>query len=632
MYFMRFCLFILFSLLSFELLAQNSSNKKAQNFFERANPFIEKQDYLSAEQVLKSAIEADPSFQNAFITLAGVYNAQKKYAEAKSAYQKAILINKNIAPAVIYGLAETEFATQEYDKAKQHFEEFLALDSSSDRAKKAKKYLLDCDFAAFAIKKPVKYSPTNLGQGVNTTDSEYFPALTADGETLIFTRQVNGNEDFWTSQFKNNTWNSATPLSTKINTTKYNEGAQTISPDGKYLFFTGCNRPDGLGRCDIYVSHREGKDWGEPYNVGKPVNSEYWESQPAISPDGRTLYFISNRPGGSGGYDIWKSTITDDAKWGPAINLGPEINTPYDENTPFLHADGKTLYFSSDGWPGFGNKDIYYSRMDDNDKFQKPINLGYPINSFENESGLIVSADGNLGMFSSNLKDGFGGQDIYSFGIPEIAKPLKISYVKGIVRDKDSKKTIESNVQVIDLKSDKTVFDDYTDPETGQFLAVMPIGGNYLFNVNAEGYMFYSENFELKQGNINNKPYQIEVYIERIKQGGNVTLRNIFFDTNKYNLLPASIRELDLLIDFLHQNQTVNIEIQGHTDNVGDDKLNEKLSFNRANAVYEYLVKNEVDAKRLTFKGFGASKPIADNKTEIGRKNNRRTSFVITKI
>lgn len=631
MYFMRFCLFILFSLLSFELLAQNSSNKKAQNFFERANPFIEKQDYLSAEQVLKSAIEADPSFQNAFITLAGVYKAQKKYAEAKSAYQKAILINKNIAPAVIYGLAETEFATQEYDKAKQHFEEFLALDSSSDRAKKAKKYLLDCDFAAFAIKKPVKYSPTNLGQGVNTTDSEYFPALTADGETLIFTRQVNGNEDFWTSQFKNNTWNSATPLSTKINTTKYNEGAQTISPDGKYLFFTGCNRPDGLGRCDIYVSHREGKDWGEPYNVGKPVNSEYWESQPAISPDGRTLYFISNRPGGSGGYDIWKSTITDDAKWGPAINLGPEINTPYDENTPFLHADGKTLYFSSDGWPGFGNKDIYYSRMDDNDKFQKPINLGYPINSFENESGLIVSADGNLGMFSSNLKDGFGGQDIYSFGIPEIAKPLKISYVKGIVRDKDSKKTIESNVQVIDLKSDKTVFDDYTDPETGQFLAVMPIGGNYLFNVNAEGYMFYSENFELKQGNIN-KPYQIEVYIERIKQGGNVTLRNIFFDTNKYNLLPASIRELDLLIDFLHQNQTVNIEIQGHTDNVGDDKLNEKLSFNRANAVYEYLVKNEVDAKRLTFKGFGASKPIADNKTEIGRKNNRRTSFVITKI
>ncbi|MCZ4222684.1 OmpA family protein [Pedobacter rhodius] len=628
---MKYWLLLFLSISGSFCYAQGSLNRKAQTFFEKAGPYIQKLDYVSAEQALESAVEADPLFQNAYLLLAGVYKAEKKYADSKTAYRKAILINKNVSPEVIYGLSEMEFATQEYDSAKQHFNEFLSLDSSSDRAKRAKKYLLDCDFASLGIKKPVKYKPTNLGNGVNTNSAEYFPALTADGETLVFTRQVNGNEDFWTAQFKNNSWNLATPLSAKINTTKYNEGAQTISPDGKYLFFTGCNRPDGLGRCDIYVSHREGKDWGEPYNVGKPVNSEYWESQPAISPDGRTLYFISNRPGGFGGYDIWKSTITDDAKWGPATNLGPEINTVYDENTPFLHADGKTLYFSSDGWPGFGNKDIFYSQMDDAGKFQKPVNIGYPINSFDDESGLIVSADGNLGMFSSNLKDGFGGQDIYSFGIPETAKPFKVSYVKGIVRDKDTRKTIESNVQVIDLKSNKTVFDDYTDPETGQFLAVMPIGSDYLFNVNAEGYLFYSENFELKAGDIN-KPYQIEVYIEKIKQGGNVTLRNIFFDTNKYNLLPASIRELDLLIDFLNQNLSVNIEIQGHTDNVGDAKLNEKLSFNRANAVYEYLLKNDIDVKRLTFKGFGASKPIADNKTETGRKNNRRTSFIITKI
>lgn len=628
---MKFCLILSFSILSFYCFGQSSPNKKAQVYFEKAGPFIDKFDYIAAEQALKNAVEADPLFQNAYIVLAGVYKAQKKYQDARVAYEKAILINKTVAPEVIYSLAETIFATQDYLKAKQHFTDFLALDSSSEKARRAKKYLLDCDFANIAIRKPVKYNPVNLGEGVNTVDAEYFPAITADGETLVFTRQVNGNEDFWTAQFKNSIWGLATPLSSKINTTRYNEGAQTISPDGKYLFFTGCNRPDGLGRCDIYVSHREGKDWGEPYNVGQPVNSEFWESQPAISPDGRTLYFISNRPGGYGGYDIWKSTITDDAKWGPAINLGPGINTAFDENTPFLHADGKTLYFSSNGWPGFGNKDIYFSRQDNDGQWQKPFNIGYPINSFEDESGLVVSADGNSGLFSSNLKGGYGMQDIYSFGIPETARPSKISYVKGIVRDRDTKKTIESNVQVIDLKTNKTVFDDYTDPETGQFLAVMPIGSNYLFNVNAEGYLFYSENFELKSGDIN-KPYQIEVYIEKIKQGGNVTLKNIFFDTNKFNLLPASIRELDLLIDFLHQNENVQIEIQGHTDNVGDDKLNEKLSFNRANAVYAYLVKNSIDAKRLTFKGFGAGKPIADNKTETGRKNNRRTSFVITKI
>jgi len=628
---MKYWFSLIFSISSILCLAQSSANRKAQIAFEKAGQSVQQQDYASAAQNLENAVKEDPQFQSAHILLGDVYRIQKKYSAAKNAFEKAVSINKNVAPPVIFNLAEMEFAMQDYDKAQQHFNAFLVLDSGSDRAKKAKKYLLDCDFAKVAIKSPVKYTPTNLGAGVNTTDAEYFPALTADGETLIFTRQVNGNEDFWTSQFKNNAWTLASPLSNNINTARYNEGAQTISPDGKYLFFTGCNRPDGLGRCDIYVSHREGKGWGEPYNVGKPVNSEYWESQPAISPDGRTLYFISNRPGGSGGYDVWKSTITDDAKWGPAINLGPEINTAYDENTPFLHADGKTLYFSSDGWPGFGNKDIFYSRMDDSGAFKKPVNMGYPINSFEDENGLIVSASGTFGMFSSNLKDGFGSQDIYSFGMPEAAKPLKVSYVKGIVRDKDTKKTIESNVQVIDLKTNKTVFDDYTDSETGQFLAVMPVGSDYLFNVNADGYLFYSENFELKASDIS-KPYQLEVYIERIKEGGNVTLRNIFFDTNKFNLLPASIRELNLVIDFLQQNTNVNIEIQGHTDNVGDAKLNEKLSLSRANAVYEYLTKNNIEPNRLTFKGFGASKPIADNKTEIGRKNNRRTSFVITKI
>lgn len=628
---MKYWFLLFFNLICIWGFAQNSSNRKAQNLYEKAFPYIQKQDYVTALPLMEEAVQLDPQFQTALISLGNIYRIQKNYSKAKDAYLKTININKNVHSDVFYYLAESEFASNDYVNAKQHFEEFLTLDSSEEKTKQAKKYILDCVFASEAIKKPVKYAPKNLGENINTSDSEYFPALTADGETLIFTRQINDNEDFWTSSFNNNQWTIAKPLQGKINTARYNEGAQTISPDGKYLFFTGCNRPDGLGRCDIYVSRKEGEDWGEPHNVGAPVNSEYWESQPAISPDGRTLYFVSNRPGGFGGYDIWKSTISDDAKWGPAVNLGADINTAYDENTPFLHADGKTLYFSSAGWPGFGNKDIYYTKLDTNGKWQKPINIGYPINSFENESGLVVSADGNLGLFSSNLVGGFGGQDIYSFGIPDDAKPSKVTYIKGIVKDKDSKKTIESNVQVIDLKTDKTVFDDYTDAQTGEFLAVLPFGSNYLFNISAPGYMFFSDHIELKMNDVN-KPYQIEVYIEKIKTGANVTLKNIFFDTNKFNLLPESIRELGILIDFLNENEKISIEIQGHTDNVGNDQLNEKLSFNRADAVYNYLIKNGIDAKRLTFKGFGASKPIADNKTELGKKSNRRTSFIITKI
>ena len=622
-------LFFCFLMICANCFGQKSGDRKAQNLFDKASLAAQQQDFNRATGLLEQAISIDAKFTAAQVFLGDVYMMTKKYLKAEASYQEVVFLDSTIS-VVHYKLAESEFANGKYLQAKNNFEKFCNSSPRTDDLVKAKKYILDCEFAMVAIKKPVKYTPLNLGDGVNTKNAEYFPAITADDETLIFTRQVDGNEDFWTSKFLNSSWNTAVPLSAKINTTAYNEGAQTISPDGKYLFFTGCNRPDGLGRCDIYVAHREGAGWSEPYNIGRPVNSEYWESQPAISPDGRTLYFVSNRPGGIGGYDIWKSTITSDSKWGAAINLGSKINTPYDENTPYLHVDGKTLYFSSDGWPGFGHKDIFYSRLDSAENWQTPINIGYPINSYEDEIGLVVSADGSKGYFSSAFPGGYGKQDIYRFDIPELAKPKRVVYVKGIVRDVDSKKTIESSVEIIDLKTNKTVFNDYTDAENGEFLAVMPIGSNYLFNVSADGYLFYSENYQLTKADLT-APYKITVDLEKIKAGGNVTLKNIFFDTNKFDLLPTSIKELEKLIDFLNQNQTVTIEIQGYTDTVGNGKLNEILSQNRAMAVYNYLTKHDIDGKRLTAKGFGESKPIADNKTENGRQKNRRTSFLITK-
>jgi outer membrane protein OmpA-like peptidoglycan-associated protein len=421
-------------------------------------------------------------------------------------------------------------------------------------------------------------------------------------------------------------------LSDKINTVKFNEGAQSISPDGKYLFFTGCNRPDGLGRCDIYVSRKEGNDWGKAINLGKIINTDYWESQPSISPDGSALYFVSNRPGGIGGYDIWKSNLTNEGKWMEPVNLGPQINTPYDENTPFIHADGKTLYFSSNGWPGFGDKDIFLSRITNDGQFSTPVNLGYPINTYNEEIGLIVTADGTEGLFSSNIKDGgFGDLDIYHFKLPEKVKPLPITYVKGIVRDRETKELLEANVLVIDLKTNNPVFNDYTSKETGDFLAVMPIGSEYSFNVEAEGYLFNSQNFQLAKAN-SNKPYELEILLDKIKVGNNVTLYNIFFDTNKYELLPTSKIELDILIELLTSHPSLCIEIQGHTDDVGENKINETLSENRAKAVFDFLITNGIDKKRLTFKGYGETKPRSDNATEEGRKQNRRTEFIITKI
>ncbi|MNK09484.1 Photosystem I chlorophyll a apoprotein A2 [compost metagenome] len=613
--------------------AQNSTVKKAQANFDKAQEFLRADNYDQAITLLQDAVKADPGFQYAFIQLADINRRLKSYDLAKQNYTAALALGGNPEPRVYYGFAEAEIFSGDYDNALKNINQFIRTYKGTDPdfMNRAKKYLKDCEFAIEALKHPVKYDPINMGSEINSNYRDYFPSITADGSQLIFSRNVEGNEDFFTSTLKDKTWSKPIPLSDKINTSKYNEGAQSITPDGLYLFFTGCNRPDGLGRCDIYVSHKDGKEWGEPFNLGATINSPYWESQPAISPDGGTLYFVSNRPGGVGGYDIWKSSLKADGYWSVPENLGPEINTPYDEHTPFLHPDGKTLYFSSDGWPGMGNKDIFMSRAEENGKWSKPENLGYPINTLNEETGLIVTPDGSSGLFSSNLKGGFGDMDIYQFKIPQNKKPQPITYVKGIVTDKESKSFLEANVQVINLKTGKIAYNDMTSKETGDFLAVMPIGGNYAFNVTANGYLFYSENYQLDSAYVN-KPFLVEVHLEKLTAGKNMVLKNIFFNTNEYALLPTSLTELSTLKDLLKNNARLHIEIQGHTDNVGNDLQNEKLSLQRAKAVYDYLIEADIDRERLTFKGYGKTKPIAPNDTEAQRRQNRRTSFVITKI
>ena len=630
---MRIPLLLLLLQISFlQLPAQVSPIKKAQISFDNAQVLLKRNDYEKAALSLKDAVAADPTFSFAFLQLADLSRRLKAYDQAKTAYLNVIKLQKEKDVRMYYGLAESELMTGDYQNALTHIQLFIAAYKGNDLEflSKAKKYQTDCLFSIEAIKSPNSFEPVNLGKEINSVYRDYFPSITADGAQLIFSRNIEGNEDFYISKKSAGVWTSPTPLSEQINTRQYNEGAQSLSPDGKYLFFTGCNRPDGLGRCDIYLSHKAGADWGAPFNLGAPINTEYWESQPAISPDG-TFYFVSNRPGGLGGYDIWKSKLKDDGYWGNPENLGPEINTPYDEHTPFIHPDGKTLYFSSDGWPGLGNKDIFLSRMDDKGKWTKPENLGYPINTFNEETGLIVSPDGKDGLFSANLKDGFGDMDIYQFKIPEAKKPAAITYVKGIVRDKKTKVLLEANVKVVNLQNLKVIYNDYTAKETGDFLAVMPIDASYSFHVNADGYLFYSENYEL--GNLyTDKPFLLEIELEKIQVGNNLVLKNIFFDTNQYKLLPSSYIELATLLELLKQNPGIQIEIQGHTDNVGNEASNLKLSLARSKAVYDYLIENKIPVERISYKGYGKSKPIAANDTEKNRKLNRRTSFVITKI
>ncbi len=627
----RFLLFflLLISCYSYAQKKYTSGSKSAIKAFEKANEQLNLNEFDLAIKELNKAIEADDKFVEAHLTLGDVYKITHNYQDAKNSYKKALEVNPNFAPDYNFYLAETELKTGEYENAKTHLLKFLTLTNENDSIKKlAEKYLKDCTFSINAIKNPVVFKPENLGANVNTDYDEYMPFLTTDQSTLIFTRQINQNEDFYRSYLKNNQYSPAEALTKNINTT-YNEGAQCISPDGEFLFFTGCNRPDGNGRCDIYVSQREGKGWSKPVNLGPPVNTKGWESQPSLSSDGRTLYFVSDRPGGYGSYDIWKSTLDENGKWSAAINLGPNVNTFYDEQSPFIHQDDKTLYFASNGWIGLGNKDLFISRADDKGAWSKPENLGYPINTYGEESGLTINSSGSKAYFSSNNFNGFGGMDIYNFDLPANMRPNPVNYVKGTIYDAKTNKVLDALIEITDLKNNTILHEAYSNIYDGEFVATLPEGHEYSLNVSKEGYLFYSENFALTKYR-EGEPFILKVPLQTIEVGNKVVLKNIFFDTNKFTLKATSQTELQKLIDFMTENPNLKVEILGHTDNVGDDKLNQTLSENRAKTVYNYLVKSGISHNRLTYKGYGKIKPQADNTSESGRAANRRTEFMIT--
>ncbi|TZF81854.1 OmpA family protein [Pedobacter sp. BS3] len=609
-----------------------SKNRNAQQAYQNAGKSITYKLYDKAIEQLKQAVIYDEKFTAAYQQMGDVYRRQQKYAEAVEAYNHVLRLNPDFYPGTYFGLGESEVNTGKYNTALDHLKKYLSYPTVSESGKKqAEKLIADCEFSIPAIQHPVNFNPVNLGEGVNTKDWEYLPVVTADDETLIFTRQTNQNEDFYTSVKRDGKWTKATFLSPNINTSEFNEGAQCISPDGMYLFFTGCNRPDGMGRCDIYISKREGKSWSKPFNIGNPVNSPGWESQPSLSADGKTLYFVSTRPGGYGGYDIWKSTLKPGGGWSDPENLGPNINTAYDEYSPFIHADDQTLYFSSNGWPGFGHKDLFLSRKDSAGNWQKPENLGYPINSYGEESGLFISSDGRTAYFSAEKPDGYGGMDIYSFDLPAALRPKPVTYVKGIVFDKKTGEPLEAAIKIINIADNTLAYDDSSEPGSGEFLATMPIGKKFALNIEKEGYLFYSANYSLDKPSSAIKPFLVKVPLEKIEPGALVVLSNIFFDTNKYNLLPESKAELQQVIHFLQKNPKVVIEISGHTDNVGDMQKNMVLSENRAKAVYNYLLENQIAASRLTYKGYGETKPVAENASEEGRQQNRRTEFRVIK-
>lgn len=625
-----------------------STVPKAVRSFDLAVRMYDERLEDKALEYIDAAVEADDKFIEAYMLRANIYTDKKEYAKAIPAYEQAISINPEFFPNNYYSLATVQFKSGDYASSKKNFEKFLTAPKiNPGLAANSKKMIQNAIFAQQAVSNPVPFSPVNMGPNINSSFEEYFPAITADGKTFLFTRRgkglngerLNMQEDFYISTMTGKEWGLAQPLE-EINTNG-NEGAPSLSADGQYLFFTACQEMlesmgarKTNGSCDIFLAKKVGNKFQAARNLELPINTGVWESQPSFSSDGRTLYFVRAVKGSDGKTqrDILVTGIGDKSNWSEPVSVSDKINTPGDEMSVFIHPDDQTLYFSSDGHPGLGGLDIFMSKRMPDGEWGEPVNLGYPINTGGDENSLLVSPSGDIAYFASNRPEGLGGLDLYQFALPESMRPQPVSYMKGKVYDIETKKPLSASFELIDLETNKTVVSSTSNVGNGEFLVCLPIGKSYALNVSKDGYLFYSENFELKNAKSSKDPYLKDVAMKPIKIGESVVLNNIFFEFDKFDLKKESRTEMGKLISFLQKNSKMKIEITGHTDNIGSKTYNQQLSENRANSVREYLVQNGIPSERLLSKGFGDTKPIADNSTEAGRTQNRRTEFSIVSV
>ena len=625
--FLAVCLFLIGP-----VSAQVVKNQKVDRLFEKAEQAYRRGDNVQAMRLIQDVLAEDPRYVDAYLLKGDMFYDVKKADEAIAAYSKAVAIDSASYPPVYYIMANLQFELERYPEAKKNYIAYLAFRPKvQGEIQKAEANILLCETRSELMKNPVPFNPVNLGRQINSEGYEYINSVSVDEQELLFTRKgINpgDNERFFRAKKRDGQWNQAIEMAPPVNSPG-NQGALCLSPDGMKLFITCCSRRDSYGSCDLYVSFRRGENWSEPENLGPDVNSTSWDSQPCLSADGRTLYFVSSRRGGFGGSDIWKSKLMADGSWSPPVNLGGTINTSANEMAPFIHEDGHTLYFSSAGHPGMGGADLFVSRLNEDGSWSKPRNLGYPVNTRNDEINLVINAGGDAAYISSAKEGGSGNTDIYRFELPKEVRPSPVSYVKGKVFDKNDDHPLAAAFELIDMQSGKVVVSSTSDATNGEFILSLPVDKDYALNVSCSGYLFYSRNFSIHDGRLPGDPMKLDVPMQPLVVGEKVVLNNIFFDTDKYDLEPDSKAELDKLVEFLRKNPGMKIEISGHTDNVGSDTHNQELSQNRAHSVYNYLISNGIDKERLTFRGYGKSMAIDTNDNPEGRAHNRRTEFKV---
>ncbi len=611
-------------------LCKVSDSKKAIKKLEDAKDARKsKKDYKVIKELCEEAAEEDTSFAEPWLVLGDVAFQKKDYPTMKKAYARLIEICPDADAKVYYRMGTYLYDTKKYPDATNYLKSYLEFATTDESKNKEVEVLL---FRAKMIANPVPFNP-ELVKGVSSADPEYLAIISPDHELCFYTRRFDevskgsitpkSVEKFMISKKTAQTEfdkGQVMPPPFNMNTSN-NEGGASISKDNRFLFFT---RNDN-GNFDLYYSEFIKDKWGEITNMGPNVNDpKQWDSQPSISPDGKTLLFATYRDTVNFTSDIYK-TVKQNGTWSKATPLS--LNTNGNEKSPFIHPDNKTLYFSSDSLPGMGGFDIYLCRKNDKGEWGKPINMGYPINTESDEVGFFVSTDGRKGYFASNKLSGAGGYDIYSFELPEDKRPEKVLFVKGQVRGDNDQIPLAAKIEMKNLTTSETIEVDY-DSLTGNYASVVSFDADYIMTIKKEGHAYNSQYFGQEDSAINGVVTS-DLELRKIAVGSAYKLNNIRFATNSSELNKASKNIITDFAGFLKENPRVNVAIHGHTDSAGDAAANMILSNDRAKSVYDFLIKSGINASRLSYKGFGQTKPVVSNENEEGRSKNRRTEFVI---
>lgn len=539
---------------------------------------------------------------------------------------------------------EFDLAIAAYQKFKQSAKASRTTDK--DILKDVERKIQMCNTAKELMGHPAEVKIVNLGKGINSPFADYSPRLSADQSTMIFTSRRPENiggktydggqyfEDIYIATRKDTTWSKAENIGWPINTVA-NEAAIGISADGQEILIY----KDDYGDGNIYSSHLEGEKWTVPVKLNSNINSKYWEPSAYLSADGTTLYFVSDRPGGYGGSDLYKSKKTKDGDWGKAINLGPTVNSPYDEHSPYIHPDGKTLFFSSKGHKTMGGYDVFFthSMMSDDRSWVEPTNVGYPINTPGDDAFYMVSPDKQSAYYSTYSvfkSDGLGEKDNYMVTFADITE-TPLTLVKGSVFEKGSKAAKNVVITVTNNETNEVEGVYHANSKTGKYLYILTPGTSHNIAYEADGQLFYSENRYVAK----DKPFNesdINVNLSEVAVGSKVVLNNIFFDFDDTKVRPYSMTEMKRIYDFLQKNPNVDVEVAGYADSKGSDDYNKKLSKERAQAVVSYLHSMGIDKKRMIAVGYGeegATKVNDPNKSDDKARNlDRRVELKITKI